>query len=123
LTVLDGELDCDTEALLQISKTNSSNQPNRIPISLTLSLWQVCAYPVSSCLRNIFSHLLRRQTERTNLGSESRGCSDFTTSRPEVAVKEKVSASISAGEGWLSSVSWRVFDRGRQVQDLVLTSP
>ena len=48
LTVLDGQLDSDTETL-----------------------------PVSSALGNVFSDLLRRETERTNLGGESAGSTNL----------------------------------------------
>lgn len=48
LTVLDGQLDSDTETL-----------------------------PVSSALGNVFSDLLGRETERTNLGGESAGSTNL----------------------------------------------
>ena len=67
LTVLDGELDSDLQAL-----------------------------PVASSLGDIFTDLLGRQTERTDLGGESGRSTDFTTCSPQVAVcigLKKLSAS------------------------------
>jgi hypothetical protein len=55
LTVLDGELDGDTET-----------------------------FPVTGSLGDIFTNLLGRQTQRTNLGSKCRLSTDFTTGRSEV---------------------------------------
>lgn len=55
LTVLDGELDSHTETL-----------------------------PVTSVLGNVFTDLLGRQTQRTNLGSERRLGADLTTSHTQV---------------------------------------
>jgi len=55
LTVLDGQLDSDTETL-----------------------------PVTSGLGDIFTDLLWRQTERTDLGGERGRSTNFTTSRTEV---------------------------------------
>lgn len=55
LTVLDGELDSNTETL-----------------------------PVTSVLGNIFTDLLGRQTQRTDLGSQSGLGTDFTTSHTQV---------------------------------------
>jgi len=56
LTVLDGELDGDTES-----------------------------FPVSSCFCDIFSNLLWRQTQRTDLGSKGGRCTDFASSGSKVA--------------------------------------
>jgi hypothetical protein len=50
-------------------------------------------YPVTCRLGDVFSDLLGRQTERTDLGSESRGCTDLTTSGSEVA-NSRVSIAI-----------------------------
>lgn len=47
-----------------------------------------CSYPVTSGLGNIFTDLLRRETERTDLRGKSRRGTDLTTGRPEVAVSE-----------------------------------
>jgi hypothetical protein len=55
LTVLDGELDSYAQA-----------------------------FPVTGSLGNVFSDLLGRETQRTNLGSKSRGGTDLTTSGAEV---------------------------------------
>lgn len=44
------------------------------------------AYPVTSRLGDIFTDLLGRETKRTDLGSESRGCTDLTASGAEVAI-------------------------------------
>jgi hypothetical protein len=42
-------------------------------------------YPVASGLGNVFSDLLGGETQRTDLGSKSRGGTDLTTSGAEVA--------------------------------------
>lgn len=42
------------------------------------------AYPVTSGLCDVFSDLFGRQTERSNLGSERRRSTNFTTGRAEV---------------------------------------
>jgi len=44
------------------------------------------SYPVTGSLGNVFSDLLGRETQRTNLGSKSRGGTDLTTSGAEVAI-------------------------------------
>jgi hypothetical protein len=49
------------------------------------------AYPVASGLGDIFSDLLRRQTEGTNLGSQSGRGANFSASRAEGAVIRAVS--------------------------------
>ena len=41
-------------------------------------------YPVTSVLGNIFTNLLGRQTERTDLGSQNGLGSDLTTSHTQV---------------------------------------
>ena len=46
-----------------------------------------CPYPVTSVLGNIFTDLLGGQTERTNLGGQSRLGTDLTTSHSQVAMK------------------------------------
>lgn len=52
----------------------------------------VCSspYPVTGGLGNIFTNLLGRQTERTDLGGQSRLGSDLTTSGPQVAIREEM---------------------------------
>lgn len=45
------------------------------------------AYPVTSVLGDIFTDLLGGQTERTNLGGQSRLGTDLTTSHSQVASK------------------------------------
>jgi len=50
------------------------------------SAWGGCSYPVTSGLRNVLTDLLGGQTKRTDLGGKSRGGTDLTTGRPEVAV-------------------------------------
>ena len=47
-------------------------------------------YPVTGGLGNIFTNLLGRQTERTDLGGQSRLGSDLTTSGPQVAIGEEI---------------------------------
>lgn len=47
-------------------------------------------YPVTSGLRNIFTDLLGRKTEWTNLGSEGRLGTDFTTSGPKVTIERAI---------------------------------
>jgi hypothetical protein len=78
LTVLDGESDSDAESFLY-----SENQ-----LVGSSSLWRyfVCAYPVTSCLCDVFSDLLWGQTKRTNLWSKRRGGADLTSGGTEVAM-------------------------------------
>lgn len=83
LTVLDGESDRDTETLLQISKTRVSNLRPR-----TESFDRAISYPVTSVLGNVFTNLLGRQTEGTDLGGQCRLGTDLTTSHTEVAIKK-----------------------------------
>ena len=43
-------------------------------------------YPVTGVLGDVFTNLLGRQTERTDLGSQSRLGSDLTTSHSQVTI-------------------------------------
>lgn len=54
--------------------------------------------PVTSGFGDIFSDLLWGETERTNLWSKSRGGTDFTTSRAQVAVVANQFSSLCAIE-------------------------
>jgi hypothetical protein len=58
LSVLDGESDCDAQAFLKVCQSKFQSSLVR-------------TYPVAGCLCDIFTDLLRRQTEGTDLGSES----------------------------------------------------
>ncbi len=79
LSVLDSESDGDTESFLLRDFTISPQSSSLISNN--------CAYPVSSCLCNIFSDLLWRQTKRTDLGSKSGRSTNFTSSCSQVAAK------------------------------------
>lgn len=119
LTVLDGELAGDAQTLLFGGK----NMFVSFNVSLSLRTFRdrgnsrfdvVCAsqrsnsYPVASGLGNIFSDLLGGQTQRTDLGSQSGGGTDLTTSGTEVAISNK-SASIIRSNSLVSSTFslWR----------------
>ncbi len=78
LTVLDGESDGDTESLLYAQDLLAGY--------ITICNCLVDAYPVTSCLGDIFSDLLWGETEGTNLWSERRGSADLTSGGTEVAV-------------------------------------
>lgn len=52
-------------------------------------------YPIASGLGNIFTDLLRRQTERTNLGGEGSRSTNFTTSGSQVTTGEKPPQSLA----------------------------
>lgn len=54
-----------------------------------------CSYPVAGSLCDVFSDLLGRQTQRTNLGGKCRGGTDLTTGGTEVAVYLIVSPVLS----------------------------
>jgi hypothetical protein len=77
LTVLDAELDGDTESFLY----------GELDIEISPYLEFGVTYPVSSGLGDIFTDLLGRQTKGTDLGGKSGGGSDFTTSGTEVAIE------------------------------------
>lgn len=47
-------------------------------------------YPVASGFGNVFTDLLWRQTERTNLGSECGGGTNLTTSGTKVAIQKQL---------------------------------
>jgi hypothetical protein len=57
-----------------------------IRIDVSVIVLDVPTYPVTSCLCDIFSDLLWRETERTNLGRQRGGSSNLTTSGSEMAV-------------------------------------
>lgn len=80
MTVLDRELDGDAESFLRFYHSR------KLVIHHTISLSSAVAYPVTSRLRDIFSDLLGRKTERTNLGGQRRGGTNLTTGSQEVAV-------------------------------------
>lgn len=66
---------------------------NRVPLSNSRGRAGRCSYPVTSGLRNVLTDLLGGQTKRTDLGGKSRGGTDLTTGRPEVAVSSVVVSS------------------------------
>jgi hypothetical protein len=70
LTVLDGQADGDTETL-----------------------------PVTSVLGDIFTNLLGRQTEGTDLGGQGGLGTDFTTSHTQVAKRALL---VTVWESWLN---------------------
>lgn len=80
LTVLDRKSDGDTESFLL-------RQTLLAPTLLPFLKFVGAAYPVASCLCDIFSDLLWGETKRTDLGSERRRCADLTTGCPEVAMR------------------------------------
>jgi len=106
LTVLDGEANRHPETLLYCNR-GASHPPqegdyafsseHRFPWLKTRLLCpgKDCAYPVGSGLRDIFTDLLRRQTERTDLRGEGRRGTHLTTGGPEVAVNGVVVSSNS----------------------------
>jgi hypothetical protein len=58
-----------------------------VSLAGTRQWWIEClgvVYPVTSRLSNVFTDLLRRQTERTDLGREGRGGTDLTSCGAEV---------------------------------------
>ena len=52
-------------------------------VRVTLSELQ-CTYPVTSRFRNVFTNLLGRETQWTDLWGESRGSTDLTSGGTEV---------------------------------------
>ena len=60
------------------------------------------AYPVASGLGDIFSDLLGRKTQGTDLGSESGRGTDLTTGGPEVAEVNRISPWFVERFSWLS---------------------
>lgn len=79
LTVLDGELDRDTEAFLSTEFGSARLFGHHLA-------QQAGPYPVTRVLGNVFTNLLGRQTKRSDLGSQSRLSSDLTTGHPQVAI-------------------------------------
>jgi len=75
LTVLDGELDGHAQAFLYLVVRDR----------LRCDFSSGCAYPVASSLRDVLTNLLGRQTQRADLGSESRRGTHLTASGTEVA--------------------------------------
>lgn len=73
-----------------------------------------CSYPVTGGLCDIFSDLLGRQTQRTDLGGKRRGGTDLTTSSEEVAVRSRSVCILEAVFG--------VSDKGAVAAYITLTS-
>ncbi|KAI9367870.1 hypothetical protein BJX61DRAFT_526488 [Aspergillus egyptiacus] len=82
LTVLDGELDSNTET-----------------------------FPVTSVLGNIFTNLLGRQTERTDLRSQSGLGSDLTTSHTEVDDLHLIGVELRSYPMGKCQSPWRIYPR------------
>lgn len=80
LTVLDRKSDGDTESFLL-------RQTQLASMLLLFVGFVGRAYPVASCLCDIFSDLLGGKTKRTDLRSERRRCADLTTGCPKVAMR------------------------------------
>lgn len=77
LTVLDRKLDSYAQAFLLQASVHLRCRARK----------KRTTYPVASGLSNVFTDLLGRQTQRTDLRSESRRSTDLTTSGAEVATK------------------------------------
>jgi hypothetical protein len=95
LTVLDGELDRDTEALLYFENIfgqlrrafKSPPEPDSgRPRDGVLRSKHDGSYPVTSSLGDIFTNFLGRKTQGTNLGREGGRGTDLTSGGTEVAV-------------------------------------
>lgn len=80
LSVLDRELDGHTQAFLHAAVSCAVLEDFSCFCGM-------CTYPVSCCLCDIFTDLLWRQTERTDLRGESGRRSDLTASGTEVAME------------------------------------
>jgi hypothetical protein len=97
LAVLDRELDRHAKTLLlsrkhgekEFAPPASEQRPSQVDRSPYLSPMEM-TYPVTSGLGDIFTDLLRRETERADFGGKSRRGTDLTTGRPEVAVSSRV---------------------------------
>lgn len=67
------------------------------------------SYPVTSRLGDIFTNLLGRQTERTDLGGQSRLGSDFTTGHPQVAARKVVSIASESARRQLREIGMHTY--------------
>jgi hypothetical protein len=92
LTVLDGELDRDTEALLLVCKDDRKLQFRFGRVRFLGG--GVVSYPVASSLGDVFTNFLGRQTQRTDLGGKSGRGTNLTSGGTEVAISMISASSV-----------------------------
>lgn len=78
LTVLDGQLDGDTETFLSMVSVRKK--------ILVFLCYSNCTHPVTGSLGDIFTDLLGRETKRTDLRGKGRRGTNLTTGGTEVAI-------------------------------------
>jgi hypothetical protein len=66
-------------------------------------------YPVASRLRDIFTDLLGRETQRTDLGGKRRRGTNLTTGCPEVAARKYRQSLSRSKTGSVVCVAYMIF--------------